>query len=357
MTEKLTIQAGEKALELIREKGLTKDMVKVIAGAAGGPKWIVLSGLDRYLFGHFFTDLKAPVHLIGSSIGAYRFAAVMTKNPDQAIRRFLYAYIRQSYRIKPTPQYVTDTSLDIIHAFLDDNGMNDVLNHPFFRLNVMVARCKSLTADEKKSHQLLGFAAAFLGNLASRKTLGWFMERTLFHDQRDIAPFFSMNGLPIRQIPLSRENIKPAILASGAIPIVMAGVADIPGTSGGMYRDGGVIDYHMDIPYGINDGIVLFPHYTDRVTPGWLDKSLIWRKPNKDHMAHVLMVSPSRSFLKDLPYAKIPDRNDFFLFKGDDKGRFDYWQAVAEKSREMADEFHEVVESGRIRELVKPFEL
>ena len=36
---------------------------------------------------------------------------------------------------------------------------------------------------------------------------------------------------------------------------------------------------------------VLFPHYTDRITPGWFDKLLPWRKPSVEDMANVVPVS------------------------------------------------------------------
>jgi hypothetical protein len=55
-----------------------------------------------------------------------------------------------------------------------------------------------------------------------------------------------------------------------------------------------------------------------------------------------------------LPYGKIPDRNDFVTFTGKDRDRFDYWITVAEKSRELAEDFHDAVESGTLRNRVKP---
>ena len=50
MIENLVFLAGRKAYTIIKEKGLHPEMVKVIAGAAGGPKWLVLNHLDRYIF-------------------------------------------------------------------------------------------------------------------------------------------------------------------------------------------------------------------------------------------------------------------------------------------------------------------
>ncbi len=36
------VKAGSQALEIIRDEGLRPERVRVVAGAAGGPKWLVL---------------------------------------------------------------------------------------------------------------------------------------------------------------------------------------------------------------------------------------------------------------------------------------------------------------------------
>ena len=354
MPSKLTYLAGSGALETIREGGLDPSMIRVIAGAAGGPKWIVLSGLDRYIFPHWLRSSEKPVHLLGSSIGAYRFAAAMRKNPAAAIDRLLDAYIRQAYIGKPSAQTVTDKGAEIIEEYLGADGAQEVLAHPFFRLNILAARSRHLTASERKAVMLPGLAAAVAANLVRRSSLKYFFTRTLFYDSRTPPPFFQMNTFPTDRVPLSPENLKPAILGSGAIPWVMTGARDIPGAPKGVFRDGGVMDYHLDIPYNVTDGIVLFPHYTDRVVPGWLDKHLPYRKPDKTRMANVLLVCPSREFIASLPNAKIPDRNDFKTYFNRDGDRFACWRAVADRSRELADQFCDDVASGKIKERLRP---
>ena len=136
----------------------------------------------------------------------------------------------------------------------------------------------------------------------------------------------------------------------------MSGVSDIQGAPKGVYRDGGVIDYHLDIPFTTNENkIVLYPHYCGRIIPGWFDKKISWRKPRKEHMENVLLVSPSEKFIRSLPHQKIPDRNDFYLFKGKDDERIAYWEYVSEKSKDLGDEFLDIVNSGKIRDMVVPF--
>jgi len=82
------IKAGPKALALIRDEGLRPERIRVMAGAAGGPKWLVLYHLDRLLFSSFFKVRATPLHFIGSSIGAWRFAALSQPDPLDALDRF-----------------------------------------------------------------------------------------------------------------------------------------------------------------------------------------------------------------------------------------------------------------------------
>jgi len=331
-------------------------MVKVVAGAAGGPKWLVLNSLDRVIFSEWLRlGSDHPRFLVGSSIGAWRFAAISQKEPMAAMERFQSAYLNQSYTSEPTPEEVTLEVANVMNGFLDDRGISEIFNHPYFRLNIMAVRCRGLGASDKRIPLMLGMAGAALSNAICRKFLKFFFERILFYDPRNIPPFFEMDGFPIRKIPLTRHNIREALLASGSVPLVMTGVSHIPGAPAGMYRDGGIIDYHLDIPFmKKEDGLVLFPHYTDRIIPGWLDKKLPWRKPTPSNMDHVLLVAPSKAFVERLPYHKIPDRTDFQYFKGRDKERLAYWNRVIQKSNCLGEEFLEAVQTGRIRERVRP---
>ncbi len=354
-TSNLTFRAGAKALAIIRDEGLRSERVKVVAGAAGGPKWLILSGLDRALFSTWFKNRTRSLFLMGSSIGAWRFAAVSRDNPGAAIDLFESAYIHQKYTSSPTPEEVTRESKKVMDRFLDDADVREILGHPNLRLNFMTARCRGPVASENKHIQAFGLVGAFFANFVKRRWLRFFFERSLFHHPDEIPPFFHMDEFPIRKTPLDERNLKRALLASGSIPMVMSGVNHIPGAPRGVYRDGGVIDYHLDLPFTGNEGdVVLFPHYSSRVIPGWFDKKLSWRKPETAHMDHVVLVSPSRHFLDRLPMKKIPDRNDFYLFKGRDAERIAYWNAVVREGERLGREFLDVVESGKIKKRVKP---
>ncbi|MBW2592551.1 MAG: patatin-like phospholipase family protein [Deltaproteobacteria bacterium] len=347
--------AGPKAFARIREKGLYSDDVAVLAGASGAAKWLVLSHLDRAIFSSWLKDRQKPLFLIGTSIGAWRFAALSQDRPATAIAKLESAYINQRYSNNPSPADITRESVRILDCFLDDARIGQVLAHPFCRLRLLAVRCRKMTGSGHSAVLIAGLDMAAVTNAVSRKFLKFFFERILFFDPRDRPPFISMNQFPIHRVALDKYNIKAAILASGSIPLLMQGITNISGAPEGMYRDGGVIDYHLDLPFlQKSDKIVLFPHFKDTVIPGWFDKELFWRKPCRSHMDNVLLVTPSREFIARLPYGRIPDRKDFTRFRGRDDQRIDYWNQVVRMCECLGHEFMETVGAGTIRHRVEP---
>ncbi|HVN71093.1 MAG TPA: patatin-like phospholipase family protein [Desulfomonilia bacterium] len=349
----LSIYAGTKATGIIAEQGLKPDMVEVVAGAAGGPKWLVLCGLDRAIFGSWLMERKTPVHLVGSSVGSWRFAA-LAQGMD-AYERFLDAYFRQTYATVPTARMVSDEIGKILDAYLDEQGIGRALNHPHARLSIMATRCSWPGSEERKYLVLLSMIIAGLLNLVDRRLLGLSFSRTLFYDARDLPPFFPMSGFPIRQVKLTRDNVRQAVLASGSMPVIMEGIRNIPGAQPGMYRDAGILDYHLGIPFN-STGLVLYPHYADRITPGWFDKLLFWRRPDGKDLEKVVLLCPSKGFVDRLPGGKIPSREDFRQFWKHDAERIAFWNRVVSASAVMGDEFLEALEKGTIHEHIRPIE-
>lgn len=355
MHKKLFFLAGPKALAVIREEGLDFERVKVMAGAAGGPKWLALYGIDYVICSEFIKKRRAPLFLIGSSIGAWKFAAYCHNNPVQAVERFRRVYISQHYSPSPSTEEINAETLRIMREFINPEGAAEILGNSLLRLNFLSTRCRKITASDNKLKLSLGITLAFLSNMASRSLLGLYFNRTLFYDPRKAPPFFNIKGLGTRRVELTEKNLVQALMASGSIPFVMQGVRNIPGAPGGVYRDGALTDYHLDLPF-VEDrhDIALYPHFSKRMIPGWFDKILKWRKPKKKNLENLLLVFPSEGYVKSLPYGKIPDRSDFKSFSGADRERIAYWNKVADESMRLGEEFHEAVVTGKIRELVSP---
>ena len=294
--------------------------------------------------------------MIGSSIGAWRFAAASRSNPLEAFNKFETAYLSQTYSEKPVPREVTKETSRVRDAYLGPSGIQEILHHPYLRLNLMTVKCKWPNSSENRLLLGAGLFGAALSNMVNRKSLKFFFQRTLFYHPETPPPFFQKSEFPLQKVPFDRENLAPALLASGSIPLLMSGISNIKGAAKGIYRDGGIIDYHMDISFlnSEDENIVLFPHYTDRVVPGWLDKKLKWRKPQITNMENVLLVTPSKSFIASLPLKKIPDRTDFWTFHQKDSERVEYWKTVISKSELLGQEFSHAVESGKIKDLIRP---
>ena len=351
-TRNLVFKAGPGAFDTIRRHGFAIDRIGTIAGASGGAKWLVLSQLDRVILSSILPRLEGPVHLIGTSIGAWRFACYAQSDPHAAIDRFEQAYIEQSYSEAPDIHEITAKSHEILQVILGATGTSQILDHPVFRTHIMAVRARHVAASEQ--HLLLAASLMIAASLnaISRRTLAWFFERALFFDGRDIPPFFDVSGFPLQRVMLKKDNFEDAVLATGSIPLVLSGVRDIAGAAPGMYRDGGVIDYHLDIPHSADDRLTLYPHFFDRIVPGWFDKKLTWRRPDPVNMDRVILISPSAEFVAGLPGRKITDRTDFQRYSP--RERVKVWRKVVSECERLAEELNDVIESGTLESRLTP---
>ncbi|EJL06883.1 hypothetical protein [Pseudomonas chlororaphis] len=344
----LTLKAGPRALARIRANGLSAAEVGTLPGAAGGPKALGIQGLDLALFGEWLPAAPRERSLIGASVGSWRFASACLPDAAEGIRRLGQLYNAQSFAKGVTMAQISQSSQRMLHELLDGRDAS-ILDNPHYRLNIMVVRSHGLLADDHRGRLGLGLSSVIADNLRGRARLARHFERLVLHDPRLAPPLHALDDFPSRFVPLDTGNLRQALLASGSIPMVMQGVRDLPGAGAGTFRDGGLLDYHLDLPYSGED-IVLYPHFTDRVIPGWFDKTLPWRRGNPGRLQDVLLLAPSKEYLARLPYGKLPDRNDFKRFMGDDASRQKYWRSAMDESRRLGDEFLELAGSGRLGE-------
>ncbi len=348
----LRFKAGPGAYEDIRKRGFAEERIGTIAGASGGAKWLVLSQLDRVIVERILPRLAGPVHLVGSSIGAWRFACYAQANPLAAINRFENAYLEQSYSARPDTVEITQKTREILHEVLGDQGPTEILTHAQLRSHILTVRSRYLTMSERRVVLASGLLLAAVANAVSRRSLGAFFARGLFYDVRDLPPFYNATGFPLERIALTERNLADAIAASGSIPMLLTGVQNIHGAPPGVYRDGGVIDYHLDLPLGEPDRLTLFPHFFEQLTPGWFDKRLRWRKHNRLHLDRTILVCPSAEFIARLPGGKIPDRSDFVRMTPTQ--RVATWRSVINTCRALADDLNDVLDHDRLAARLEP---
>lgn len=340
----LSLYAGPTAYKRLSAEGMHADQFSVLLAASGGPKWFVLYGLDRYLFGEFFQTNSKPVDTLGSSAGAWRMSCLATADPVRAIDALAKGYSEETYSAAPTAEEITTKMRLMLSKVLGTSGSSEIVHNERFRTHIIADRCKGIGNSDSKSLQ-----AAFLGlsacaNVVSRKALSAFFQRTVFTPQPSQSPWRDLDDMDTVLAELTADNLLDVLIASGSIPFVLSGERDIQGARQGLYWDGGITDYHFDFRFHQGNDLVLYPHFSPRVVPGWFDKHLPWRKPQRENFDNVLMVVPSQEFVASLPNSKIPDRKDFETYPEEDRLRI--WREVLARSRELGDEMRRLVQSG-----------
>lgn len=333
MSRSFVVHAGARAAAHVRERGLSPDDVTCIPAAAGGPKGLALIPLDERLFGGWLRDVRR-VELVGASIGAWRLFAAALADPVAALRRLSEGYLEQRYPRKPSARYVSDECRKLARAVLAGSGMHAV--RPNAGVHVITARARGvLEANSSRT----SFARAALANARARNALATHMHRVVFQANAETFLAQPFDAFGLDRVALTPGNCEDALLASGSIPLLCEAVADPEGAPRGNYWDGGLIDYHLLLPYHELPGLVLYPHFVPHLTPGWLDKYVPWRRARRHPwLDNVLLIAPSREFLARLPRGKLPDRNDFAAYGRDDAARVRDWKRAIAECERLADD-------------------
>ena len=345
----LQILAGKKALAEIREHGLRPERIKLMVGASGGPKWLMLSRLDQYLSEHFFPQATQPIALLGSSIGSWRMACYAQQDPLSSFKEFEQLYVHQRYSENLDPKEISVYINKVLSQLFSPNRAKHVVSNPLRKLYVVAVRNRKLLNGRSKLAQGFGLLTAATGNLFSSKIVEAIYPRVIISPQQSTSPYFSKP----ETIELNADNLSASLVASGAIPMVMEPTKVIGGKDR-WYWDGGLVDYHFSGPFNIEDGLVFYPHFFPKITPGWLDKAIPWRKAKAHNYDNVVMLAPSESFIAKLPYGKIPDRKDFENLSNEE--RESYWNTVLEATNKLVDDLHSALEKDGARSAVMPIE-
>jgi hypothetical protein len=343
-TRALSIYLGSEAARRIQQEGWSADLFSLLLGASGGPKWFILAQLDRLLFADFLQRSERTLSVLGSSIGSWRHACLAMPDPAAAIGALESGYLNQHYATKPTAAVVSEVSLGILQAVLGEHGAGALANHPRIHTHIVTARGRGPAGASSTPLLATGMGAAALGNAVSRRLLNPLFQRVVFHSRAEPNPGLALEDFNTRYCRLRQDNVCAALHASGAIPFVLTGERDIIGAPSGQYWDGGIIDYHFDLAQYRGDGLILYPHFSADVVPGWFDKFLPWRKSAIDDIDKLVLLCPSDEFTADLPFGKIPDRSDFSRLPHAERVR--YWEQCIARGEALAEEFGALLEGG-----------
>ncbi|MCV6624691.1 MAG: hypothetical protein OIF38_01255 [Cellvibrionaceae bacterium] len=350
----INIYAGRTALAHLRSNGLSPEHISTVFGASGAAKWLAIYGLDRAIFETWLSPSQQPIQLFGTSVGAWKLAAAAQSEAGKALFRLADAYIAQTYSKQAVPADVVRETSKIIDRFLPPGAIEDILNSPNRHYNCGAVRCSGSLAHERKWSLLAGMSEGFVRSIGG--SYGAMFERVVFSDARRMPALKTEPGIKNLQFSLSADNFVAALKSSGAIPYIMNGVDAIVGAEPGVYRDGGLLDYHP-IPsrFWAESGLVLYPHFYDHLIPNWFDKFYSNRRANAAQLDNVIMISPSADFVRSLPDGRLPDRKDFSRYKGRNEERQWRWRAAMNSSTALGEAFLEVAGSGDIAKHARPF--
>lgn len=363
LTKNLVIRAGGHATRRLRADGFDPDLFGTLVGASGGAKWLVLRHLDDVLIDRLILPRSTPLDTLGSSIGSFRHACFAQADPHAALARLDRAYVGQAYEgtVQPPKRVISAESDRILGIVLGDRGAQEICENPRVRSHIVAARLRRDRGLDDGWRFRAQLAKSASMNLVSRKLLGRSFDRIHFHstprDAGDVARSEPPSGLAFHDFTTHRhaltpENVRPALLASGSIPLLMEGVRRTPDVDGTLF-DGGIVDYHFDFAFRRCEGLVLFAHFFDRIVPGWFDKPLRWRRPSAAALEDVVMIAPSDAFIASLPGGRVPDRNDFLKFSTSE--RIDRWREIVAQCQVLGEELDELIESRRIVDVLQPF--
>jgi hypothetical protein len=356
----LQYRAGPSALEQLRAGALTTETLAAIAGPASGPKWLILSGIDRALLASplLSTPTSRRMLLVGSSAGAWRMLALASRDPETSHRHLLDGYVNQTFAADFTAAGISQSHRRILAGMLVDQDIRHLLAHPRFDVAAHVVRVRypfGWTSRFTRQVQMVNLGLVAMLQALSSGGTERLLERVLFHTRPEGLNGTRFTGPIVR---FTRENLLDASLASGTVPIYMTPVRDPHGAPPGLYMDGGLADYHLRENYAEaapQPGITLFTHFQRRIVPNWFDRYWARRLPSSDVLDSVLQVYPSDNFIARLPDGRIPHRDDLFTYSDNPQERIRRWHEAAQLSDELGQAFLDDLEHGRIPDLVKPF--
>jgi len=265
------------------------------------------------------------------------------------------AYINVCFTRNDTPSTALDKITQIINEYLEDDALSFALNNKRYRLSVITSRARGLVAFQNTGLQRIGLAACFMLNF-SVATISINLRKGSFFTTRPNHLHFVSN-------PNFRESMCTSVKQTSNTPCwprapsrwSLKAFAISTMLPRNISRRS-LIDYHLSHQFAVKENdIVLFFHHQERIIPGWLDKNIKRRAPEPHTLNNVLMIFPSSRFVESLPGGKVPDRTDFVTFIDDPETRIKKWRNAVHLSAPLGEDFLELVESGKIRDVVETF--
>jgi hypothetical protein len=336
----LQILAGRRAYQHIQQHGLQADDIGAVMGASGAAKWLAIVGLDQAVFEHFLPQASRPMLLYVTSVGAYKLAAAAQQNPRAALDRLADAYINSETPTDLSAQGFADFNAKIVETVLGERGADEILRNQQLLFSCGAVACSGPLAAASRKTQSAALLWSFLESLGKSKQPRFYRRQIFAHPA---AVDYFQAGAAVSALSSNAQHFHQSLQASGSLPVYMQAVQGLAEHHEGVFRDGGLLDYHpvpSSLPLAV-DGLVLYPHFYPHLVERWMYKFQPWRKVAAKQLDNVVLICPSAEFVASLPYGRIPSRADIQRFKGRDAERQQYWRTVRQRSDELGDAFLE----------------
>lgn len=346
---RLQMYAGQEAYHTIKEQGLKPEQIRLMVGASGGPKWLMLSRIDQYLCENFFNRAEQSIELVGSSIGAWRMACYAREDALAAFKQFELSYMDQRYEQPVKTEDIAAKVDAVLWEFFTGANAREIVENPKRHLHVVAVRARKLYNSRHPLAQAVSLALAATGNLLSPKWVELMYPKVMISQAGQHGPYLRKP----EQVTMTEHNLREALTATAAVPLAMQ-PSKLQGGANRWHWDGGIVDYHFAGPFKADNGLVFYPHFSPKLIPGWFDKSLAWRKVKAQNYSNVVVLCPSFEFIDALPYGKIPDRKDFTQMDNDTRNVF--WAQVLDQTMHLVEDLDQAMVKDQCRSMVQPLE-
>ena len=230
----LTVIVGTEARNQLTELGWQPELFKAMVGASGGAKLLGIAHLDRTIFTNFLSRIDHLMEPYGSSIGSWRHAALASADAVSALEKLQYRYLNQVWDQddpRPAHEIVDGLCEWVLDGFLNQESINSIIDHPRFTTHIVTTRGRGLNNRPNDWLLAIGMGSSAIGNILHRDLLILGFQRVVFSSGPSRA--FSFHDFDTAHVPLTQDLVKPALIASGSIPFLMARVnfqqATLPG--------------------------------------------------------------------------------------------------------------------------------
>eukprot|EP00741_Cyanophora_paradoxa_P000006 tig00000017_g6.t1 len=314
--------------------------VGVFFGPASGPKFCATAGFEHAAR---HAELTGRKYFIGASAGALRFTALLLSrmfNQDiTSVFEERYAGIR--YAKGDLPPRTTAEFGRTLDALCEPERVAALLSpeNPH-SLCILVSRVKEWAGSLSPVLQKLAGTPFLIGNYAGAagaRLQVLLYERLCFYTgpEPPSALLHRVQNSPVELqfYRLTPENFRPALHASCAIPFIIEPVTEIPGTGPGLYIDGGLADYQLNV--AVEAPALLLSH-SRNVKATWMDVWVPGKRPHPACFEHCSVVWPGADLVGAFPGGSVPTKRDWERWAGPDleHERIRRWLGSIQKSRE-----------------------